>query len=315
MTQPTNTYATNDMIGIREDLSDVIYNIAPIETPFLSMVARTTASNTLHEWQTDSLDAAAENKVIEGDNVTAGASTPSVRLNNRIQQSEKAASVTSIARSVNTAGRADELDYQMLKRGKELRRDMEFILLSNKAKVTGSDVAAPELAGIGSWIATNTDFGTSGVDPAGTGAGARTDGTQRAFTEDQLKTVMQEIFTQGGMPDTLMLGAFNRQIFSSFSAGRTNVQKVEDKTLHASFDVYASDFGTLKVIPNRLQRARDALILQMDMWAVAFVPDHNMAAFDLSKTGHSDQKVITSAYTLEARQQKSSGIVADLTTS
>jgi hypothetical protein len=315
MAQPTATFATNDMVGIREDLSGVIYNITPVETPFINLVARTEASNILHEWQTDALAAAANNAAIEGDDAPQTAGTATTRLNNRTQISTKDARVTGTSRSVNTAGRSDELDYQLLKRGRELRRDMETVLLSNKAKVTGSDVLARELAGVPSWIATNADIGTGGANPTGDGSNARTDGTQRAFTEDQLKDVLRQCFDAGGTPDVLMVGPFNRQIVSSFSAGRTNVQKAEDATLHATFEVYESDFGNLRIIPNRFQRARDALILQADMWAVAFLPGRNMATFDLAKTGDTDAKQILSEYTLEARQEASSGGVFDLTTS
>ena len=116
------------------------------------------------------------------------------------------------------------------------------------------------------------------------------------------------------MPNMLMVGAFNRQIASSFGSG-TKFQKVEDDILHTSFDVYESDFGDLRIIPNRFQRARDGLILQDDMWAVGFLPGRNMAEFPLAKTGDTDRTQILSEYTLEARNEKSSGIVADLTTS
>lgn len=316
MAQPANTFATNDMVGIREDLADVIYNISPLDTPFLSMAAQVEATAVLHEWQTDSLAAAAANAVIEGDDATTDAGGATTRLGNRTQISDKVARVTGTARSVNTAGRADEMDYQMMKKGRELRRDMEFILLSNKPAVTGNDTLARELAGLPAWIATNTNIGGgSGADPAGNGSNARTDGTQRAFTEDQLKDVLRQCFDEGGNPDYLMVGAFNRQVASSFSAGRSNIQKAEDRTLHASFDVYASDFGDLKIVPNRFQRARDAFVLDMDMFAVAFLPGRNMVTHDLAKTGDTDRRQILSEYTLEARQEKSSGIVADLTTS
>lgn len=291
----------------------VIYDISPTETPFLNSVAHVDATQQTHEWQTDSLASASNNAVIEGDDADADSSSSTTRLNNVTQLSDKVARVTSRARAVNTAGRADELDYQMLKRGRELRRDMETALLDNKAKVTGNDTTAPELAGIVSWINTNEDAASDGSAPSGDGSDTRSNGTRRAFEEDQVKTVLKDVFDSGGMPDTLMVGPFNRQIASSFSNGRTNMQKVEDEALHASFSVYEGDFGVLKIIPNRFQRARDALILQMDMWAVAFL--QNFHTFDVAKTGHSDARAIASEYTLEARNEEASGIVTDLTSS
>lgn len=315
MAQPSNTFATNDMVGIREDLVDIIYDISPVETPFLNMAPRVEVSNTTHEWQTDELAAAASNAVIEGDDATTDASSPTVRLNNYTQISDKVARVTGTARSVNTAGRADELDYQMLKKGRELRRDMEKELLSNKAKVAGSDSVPRQFAGLPSWIVTNISEAADATAATGDGSDARDDGTQRAFTEDQVKEVMRKVFDEGGSPDILMVGAFNRQVASSFTQNRTNMQKAEDATLHASFDVYASDFGELKIVPNRFQRPRDAFVLQTDMWAVGFLPGRNMATVELAKTGDTDRKQILAEYTLEARQQKANGAVYDLTTS
>lgn len=316
MAQPSNTYATNDMKGIREDLADIIYDISPVETPFMNSVPRVEATNTTHEWQTDSLAAAASNAVIEGDDANTDSSSSTSRLSNNTQISDKVARVTGTARAVNTAGRADEMDYQMLKRGRELRRDMEKVLLANQAKVSGTDTVARQMGSIEAWLTTNADKASDGTDPtAADGTDARNDGTQRAFTEAQLKTVLKDVFDQGGDPDVLMVGPFNRQIVSSFSAGRTSMQKAEDSTLHATFDVYASDFGELRVIPNRFQRARSALVLDTDMWAVAFLPGRNMVTTDLAKTGDTDRRQVLSEYTLEARNEASSGIVADLTTS
>lgn len=318
MAVPAGTFQTNDMIGVREDLADIIYDISPMETPFLTGVARVSASQVVHEWQTDALAAAANNAAVQGDDAPANVATPTVRLNNRTQISTKDARVSGTGRAVDIAGRADELDYQVLKRGRELRRDMEVALLSNKAKVVGNGVGiADELAGIVSWISTNESVGTGGVAPSGDGTDTRTDGTTRAFTEALLQPVLVSIFDQGGAPDTIMLGASNRQTFSGFAGNSTAVREVqqrgEDNVIRASFSVYASDFGDLRVIPNRFQRARDGLILQMDLWAVGFLPGREFAQWDLAKTGDSDARQIISEYTLEARQEAASGIVADLT--
>jgi len=314
MGQVTGTFATNDMVGIREDLADVIYDISPFDVPYLSSVPHVEATNVTHEWQSDSLASAANNAAIEGADAPQNSASATTRLNNKTQISTKDARVTGTGRSVDTAGRSDELDYQILKRGRELKRDMETALLSNKAKVTGNDTLARELAGIVSWIKTNES--ASGTAPAtADGAATRTDGTQRAFTEDMLKAVLKDCFDEGGTPDVLMVGPFNRQQVSGFTGGSTSMQKAEDMTLHATFNVYGSDFGELRVIPNRFQRARDALVLQMDMWAVAFLPGRNMITFDIAKTGDSDARQVLSEYTLESRNEKASGIVADLTTS
>lgn len=317
MAQPTGTFATNDAVGIREDLADTINMISPTEVPFYSSAAHTEATARLHEWQTDSLSSPANNAAIEGDDAPQNSGTATTRLNNRTQISTKDARVSGSMRSVNTAGRADELDYQLLKRGQELKRDMETGLLSNKAKVTGNDTLASEYAGIESWIKTNTSIGTgSAADPStADGAATRTDGTQRALAEDQLKEVLRECYDAGGNPSVIMAGAFNRQKISAFTGNSTSMQKAEDMTLHATFRVYESDFGELKIIPNRFQRPRSVYVLEMDKWKIPFLTGRNMVSFDIAKTGDSDAKQILSEYTLEACNEAASGGIFDLTTS
>lgn len=323
MAVPEGTFKTFEQVGIRESLEDVIYNVDPVDTPFLSAVPHGEATNTLEEWQTHSLAAATNNAALEGDDAPQDTANPTVRLNNRTQISTKDARVSGTGRSVNTAGRADDLDYNMIIRGQELRRDMETVLLSNKAKVAGDAATPRELAGLPAWIATNTNHATggapSGADPTGDGTDARTDdGTPRAFTFDQLKDVAQQVFQSGGNPSVLMVGPFNRLATSDFATAsniRIQFQRMEDSVLHTSFEVIETGFSSLKIIPNRFQRGRDAFVLQMDMWAVNFLPERNMAVFDLAKTGDSDARQILSEYTLIARNEKASGGVFDLTTS
>jgi len=316
MAQPTSTHATNDMVGIREDLVDMIYDISPVETPFLSSVEHTEATAVIHSWQTHSLAAAANNAAVEGGDAPQTAASATTLLSNNTQISTKDARVSGTGRAVNTAGRADELDFQLLKRGQELKRDMETALLSNKAKVTGNDTLARELAGIVSWLASNASTGSGGAaSSAADGTNTATNGTQRAFAESQVKTVLASIADAGGFPDTLMVGSFNRQKVSEFGGGSTTMQKAEDSTLHATFDVYASDFGNLKVVYNRFQPARNAYILELDKWKVPFLTGRNMVTFDIAKTGDSDAKQVLSEYTLEACNEAASGVVLDLTTS
>jgi len=313
MTTPTDTFSTFDAIGNREDLSNIIYDISPTQTPFISGIARTSATATNHEWQTDSLAAAANNAVIEGNDATTTAVVPTVRLGNNSQISDKVPRVTRTQRQIDSAGRGDEMDYQVFKMGKELKRDMETVLLLNKAKVTGSESVPRELAGVPSWITTNTDFGVGGADPTGDGSDARTDGTQRAFIEADLKSVLSAIWDEGGEPDLIMLGSFNKQAMSSFTGNATRTVDARDKRITAAIDVYVSDFGELSVMPNRFMRSRDALILQMDMWAMASITEFEEAP--IAKTGDSDRVQLLSEYTLEARNEAASGGVFDLTTS
>ncbi len=316
MSTPTNTFTTYSAKGNREDLSDVIYRIDPTDTPFVSGVDKTKATAVSHDWQTQALaSASTSNAVLEGDDAVTDAATPTVRLSNVCQISDKVARVTGTQQVVEHAGRDDEMDYQVLLKGLELKRDMEAIVLTNQAKATGDATTARTLASVLSWIKTNTDFGATGADPsAADGTGTRTDGTQRAFTEALLKTVLNEIWASGGNPDTLMLGGFNKQVASSFVGRGTPTEDTKSKKITAAVDVYESDFGTLKIVPNRNNpRTRDALILQMDMWALSYL--RNMKTVPLAKTGDSERKQLICEYTLESRNEKASGGVFDLTTS
>lgn len=313
MAQPVNTFATNDAVGIREDLTDIIYNVDPTETPFFSGIAKTSADQTFHEWQTDSLaDASGDNAAVEGGDTTPQATTPTVRLGNYCEIPKKSLVISGTLEAVKKAGRNREAAYQKVKKAKELRRDFETALLRNGARSAGSDVTARRMAGMGSWLATNTSAGSGGSDPTGDGTDARTDGTQRAFTEALLKGVLQSCWNEGGDPETIMVGSFNKQAFSAFTGGATKFDKTEDKKLTAAIDVYVSDFGELRVIPNRFQRARDVWVLQMDMFACATL--RSLFTEPLAKTGDSEKWHMLMEATLVSRNEKASGGVFDCST-
>ena len=313
MAQPTNTFDTYDSIGEREDLSDVIYNISPTDTPFLSSAAKTSSTAVLHEWQTDALaSASTSNAVIEGDEATLDAVTATTRLSNSCQIMDKTVVITGTQEAVDKAGRASEIAYQIAKKAKELKRDMEAQITTNNAEVTGSATAAREMGSLGAWVATNDVMGTSGTSGS-VGNTARTDGTQRAFTEDLLKSVIKSVWDAGGDPTMIMVGPFNKQKLSGFTGNSTRFDAGADATLYTSVDVYASDFGQLQVVPNRFSRDRDAYVLDMNYWGVAFLRDFTM--HELSKTGDSEKRQLLVEATLESRNEAASGLVADLTTS
>jgi len=317
MTLPTNTFATYQAVGNREDLSDTIYRIDPTETPFLSGIDREKATAVNHEWQTQALAPVdTGNAVLEGDDANTDTVTPTVRLGNICQISDKVARVTGTQQVVDHAARDGELAYQEMLKGLELKRDMEAILCNNQAKNAGNTTTPRVTASVLSWIKTNTSKGAGGTDPAASdGTGIRTDGTQTAFTEARLKSVLSAAWTAGGKPDTIFTGAFNKQVFSTFTGRATPTEDTKSKKITASVDAYESDFGTIKVVPNRFQRPRDVLVLQMELWAIAYLPGRKMVSIPLAKTGDSDRRQILSEYALVARNEKASGGVFDNTTS
>jgi hypothetical protein len=316
MALPNNTFATYEAIGNREDLSDIIYRIDPTDTPFMSSLDKVKASAVNHEWQTQALAAAdGDNAVLEGDDAETDAATPTVRLGNICQISDKVARVSGTQQAVDKAGRDDELAYQEMLKGMELKRDMETVLIgTNQAKNVGADATKRRTASVLSWIKTNTS--KSGSDPsAADGTGTRSDGTQRAFVESQLKTVLSAIWTAGGKPNVIYTGAFNKQVFSTFTGRATQMEDTKGKKIIASVDAYESDFGQLKVVPNRFQRTRDVFVIDTDKWGLAHLNGRKMVSNPLAITGDSRRKQILSEYVLEARNEKASGGVFDLTTS
>ena len=195
MAQPTNLYDTFDTTGIREDLTDVIYNISPEDTPILSALPRTAAKGTKHEWQLDALAAPAANSVIEGDDATIDAMVATTRAFNFTQIQDKVIALSGTQSSVDAAGRADEMAYQIAKKSKELKKDMEFALIKGTVQEAGDATDARDLGSIPTWIKTNGDAGTSGTLSTGSGTDLPGSGTDRDLTETILKTVIQEVYT------------------------------------------------------------------------------------------------------------------------
>jgi Family of unknown function (DUF5309) len=306
-----NTFTTYDAIGVREQLDDLIFNIAPTDTPFMSGIGKGKAANVFFEWQTDTLASAANNAQLDGDDVSSfTAVTPTVRIGNRTQISRKTLVVSATEQAILKAGRKDEVAYQVTLKMKELKRDMETALCQNTTSVTGNTTTARQTRGLEGWVATNNSLGASGVAPAPSTNTAPTDGTQRAFTEALLKAVAQSVFTAGGDPDMLMVGPAQKQVVSTFTGNATRMKDAKDGELQASISVYTSDFGTFKIAPNRFQRNRTAFLLQTDMWKLMTL--RPMQVVDLAKTGDADKKLLVVEYGLCSNQEAGSGAIRDL---
>ena len=315
MAQPTNTFDSYDAVGIREDLSDIITSISPEETPFHTKCRKTTAKNTLVEWQTDALRSSAANAHIEGDETAADAMTPTTRLNNRTQIFKNAVIVPDTDEGLDKAGRQREMAYQVLKIAKEQKLDIEKALFENNAKVAGNATTARELAGAPTWLTTNTVAGSGGADATGDGTDARTDGTQAAFSQANFDTVMQSIWQSGGKPDSVYLSAFQMNLALGFTGNnnqRSNVQGSDERVIK-SLAVYVTPWGTVEFIPSRENRSRDVFIMQDDMWEVAVLrPTKNV---ELAKTGDSSKRQVVTELTLCAKNEAANGMIADCTTS
>ncbi len=308
------TYQTYTAIGQREDLSDVIYNISPTDTPIMSSVGKSKATAVYHEWQTDSLAAATTNNAaVEGDDATDATMSPTTRLGNYTQIVQKTIKISGTLDAVDKAGRKSEKAYQLAKASAEIKRDIETIISANQGRSAGNSSTARKMGALLSWITTNSSVGTSGADPTTIGVSTRTDGTARSFTETILKDVIQQVYSSGGNPKVLMVGAYQKQAVSAFAgiaAQRYMAPSNEPTTIIGAADVYMSDFGTVSVVPNRFMRTRDALVLDPEYAALAYL--RPFATNELAKTGDSEKTQILAELTLEVRNEAAHGIAADL---
>lgn len=319
MAVPAGTFQAFQAIGNREDLTDAIYNVSPTETPLISMAQKATAYAALHEWQTESLASAnVNNAVIEGDDAANQTIVTTGRVTNNVQTSEKTIGISTIQEATRAAGRPSEMAHQMINYGLALRRDMETILLNNTvAPAVGSASVSRKLRALPSWYATNTSRGGGApVGANGTSTTLATDaGTPRNFSEALFKTVINSIYTNASIGDGMfaMAGPTNRANLSSqLSGGSTKFYRVESKSLTATVTVYQSDFGDIKLIPNRFQRDKDLHIINPEYIAIAFL--EKFREQDLAVTGLARRKQIWASYTLEVRNEAAHGIVADLNT-
>ena len=313
------TYQTYTAIGMREDLSDVIYSISPTDVPFMSSIGKTKATAVLHEWQTDSLSAAVlTNYAVEGDTASDATMSPTTRVGNRCQIAQKTVKISGTLQAVDKAGRKSEKAYQLAKASAEIKRDMETTLLSNQTATNGNSSTARKLGGLQAWLNSNYDGGTSGV-AGDLGTTARTDGTNRTFTEDILKVVIKEVYASGGNPKVLMVNPAHKQLVSAFAgiaAQRFMAPSNTPTTIVSAADVYLSDFGAISIVPNRFMTSTNscnetAFILDPDMAAIAYL--RPFQTNELAVTGDNESTQLLCEYTLEVKNQGAHGIVADIT--
>lgn len=294
----TNTYTGK---GIAESFEDVIFNISPEETPLLSMAKRTSASQQYHQWQTDALAAAAANAQLEGDDAAFATLAASTVLGNYNQIARKTVQISGTYDAVKKYGRKSQVAYQLMKAGKELKRDIDYALSRNQASRAGSAGTARLSAGMESWISGNRIKTNTGATTPGFSAGtvaAPTDGTAKTFTETHLKSALQAAWTDGGNPTTILMTATNKARFSAFAGIATKYNDVTAKSAQiiGSADIYVSDFGNHTVQLSRQMRDQAVLCLDPDYVSVAFLRPIQKDA--LAKVGDSERHMMLAEFTL-----------------
>jgi hypothetical protein len=306
---PTGIFASDNVIGNREDLSDILTNISPTETPFFSSIRRTSATGTFHEWQTDTLDDAAANAAVEGASAAPASGGTTTRIGNRTQIFTKELKVSGTQLSVSTAGRANEWSYQMQKRARELARDIEFALVNSSANAAGTagGDTARQLEGWGMAAITNATAGFLSSNVESLLTTASDTGTRKNLSETNFNDLLQTIWNQGGNPDSVYVGGYNKRVISGFSANATRTASVDfgDTRLNAAVDVYESDFGMVKLLLSRYVAVTNLALIETERWAVAEL--RPLTFTRLAKDGDSELGQYVTELTLAAYAPTANG--------
>jgi len=311
MAKVTNAFDTYSATADREDLSNIIYNISPMQTPFMSSIGTRNVKNVVFDWQTEVLPTPSSSGELEGFELSRSAAQATVRESNVCMISKRDATVSGSQEVSDAAGKRSEMAHQLALMAKALKRDMEEALCQKGAKTTGDASTARVTGGFESWVETNVSRGTGGAG-AGNGA-APTDGTQRALTESLLKDVLQLSFENGGEPSLAICGPHNKQIISGFTGRSQARQMIDANTVEASVSIYSSDFGELQILPSNRSRERSLLLVDPEYAKVAYL--RNFQTVDIATIGDAETKMIVVEYGLEVSNEKAHGIVADLSVS
>lgn len=310
----SNAFTSYTAAGNAEDFENIIYNVSPEDTPVLSMCSRTKATNRVHQWQKDTLAAGAANQQLEGDVFANASLSATTVLSNNCQISYKVIGVTGTQQAIKNYGRGDELDYQVVKKGKELKKDMDVSLCANTAKVTGDATTARKAAGFPAWTHTNIDKASDATAATGDGSDAVTPGTARAFTEDLLLNVLKLCYDNGSKPNKLVVGSFNKKQVAGFAGGATRQIDATKKQVVASVDIYYGPYGeVLDVIPSRQSVSSMAYLLDDEYLKLASL--RPMQEKELAMVADTEQRVLLAEYTFVPGTELAHGIVTDLTTS
>lgn len=320
----TNTFKTTSAVGNREELSDVVSRITPEDTPIYSIIEKGKCVSVHPEWETDDLAAPAQNIVPEGEEYNFDAIVAPTRMGDYTQIMRKDWIISNTQEVVSEAGNVQKRKYQKLKKGVELRKDIEYAIVDTAASVGGS---TRNFGSLNTWIVTNTSRGSGGANggfSSGTGLTvAPTNGTQRAFTKVILDSVMQQGYTSGANFKHVVAAPYVKSVFVTFMSD-TNVAPFRyavtkggaRNTIVATADYYEGPFGTVMIHPDRVMatsatQARNAFFIDPDMvsflWLRKIQEDK-----DIAKTGDADKGVIIGEGTLKVHNEKGLGVAADL---
>ena len=318
-----NTFQTTAATTNREQLADVVDIITPEDTPIYSMIDKGSISGTHPEWSVAELAPPGANVQLEGDEYAFGALTPPDRVGNYTQILRKTFIISNTQEEVDDAGQFMKVKKQKALKGKELRKDVEYSIVSNVGSVGGATRVS---AGLPAWLTTNVSRGATGANGGfnnGTGLVApATNGTQRAFTKALMDTAMQSVYSAGGNVSDLVVAPYVKSVFvgfmsdSSVAPFRYAATKSDSNALVATADIYLGPFGEVSVTMNRVMAtnvgvARNAFLIDRSqlswLWLRRIQEDR-----DVAKTGDAKKTVLIGEGCLKVENEAGLGIIADI---
>lgn len=322
MAQATGTTDTYDLNGLAEDVENVIFNISPMDTYMLTKLKRKSVTATFHQWQTDALAAPGANAHVEGDDSTYAAVSPTTMLGNYTQISKKSLMVSGTADKVRKYGRAKEFAYQIAKKGKEIKRDIETRILGNGPSHEGGSGTARLSAGLESMLSKNAirpTAASSHTTPGYAGGiwAAPTDGTATAtFSESLMLSAIQAAWNEGGDPTLVLLPAFQKRKAAEFNGAAKYDGVVRSQSGKAQaavvggVDLYISDFGSHDLRLTRYMRSSTVFALDMEYLSMGFLRPIHFE--ERAKTGDAERGELLCEWTLIADNPDASAKIADL---
>lgn len=333
MAQGANTFDRYDLgsggtDNVREQFSDVISNISPTEVPFCANSGVDKSMSDYEEWETDALAAAASNENIDGDQFVAQAITNAVRVGNYHQIGRKQIQVSFRANVIQKAGRDNEMSYQMAKKGKELRRDVEYDAIRRKAARPGTATESPRTAGAPAWLVTNLNTGASGAAPttSGTGStgypnGAGTVGTARALSEATFLEMIRSIYAEGSVPNMILFGTKIKVLVSAYmfsTAARIAPQRQNQAMTNSggvevigAVDVFVSDFGKHDFVPDLFieesASASEILMLNTEFWKISYLRRYQF--IPQPNDGDAERELLLVDWAVKCKNEKASGCI------
>jgi hypothetical protein len=329
MSVTAGTIETYDNTVIREDLQEAYSMISPEECPFQEMAGSRSVTNKQFDWPIVELqDPDATNRVVEGDDDVANdEGTLAKRIWNWCQISDKVVQVSHTSEAVDAAAEnVQRLAKQKVLKMKEMKRDVEVMLLSNVPANAGSSGTARVTAGFPTFLRTNVAAVAGAVAPTLSGGDEGypetgwTDGTStRVFDEETLNDVIELGWSAGAEPSVIMLNGGNkRRLSATFTGNSTRFKDAIDSRLNASIDFYESDFGDLTVVPNRFQPTLNAAtdndnyaVYVLDPEYVRMAYLENVQSKPLAETGHSTRELVWMEYGLQVDNEAAHGMIPD----